>query len=46
MIVFADGLCFPLWDAHGNIVGFTGRVLVETEKVGGKICKYSADFGF
>lgn len=33
---FRGRVMFPLWDAHGNIVGFTGRVLVETEKSGGK----------
>ena len=27
---------FPIRDVHGNTVGFTGRVLVETEKSGGK----------
>ncbi len=33
---FRGRVMFPLWDTHGNIVGFTGRVLVETEKSGGK----------
>ncbi|TSC74237.1 MAG: DNA primase [Parcubacteria group bacterium Gr01-1014_44] len=33
---FRGRIMFPLWDTHGNIVGFTGRVLVETEKFGGK----------
>ena len=33
---FRGRIMFPLWDMHGNIVGFTGRVLVETEKSGGK----------
>lgn len=33
---FRGRIMFPLWDTHGNIVGFTGRVLVETEKSGGK----------
>ncbi len=33
---FRGRIMFPLWDTHGNIAGFTGRVLVETEKSGGK----------
>lgn len=33
---FRGRVMFPIWDAHGNNVGFTGRVLVETEKSGGK----------
>lgn len=33
---FRGRIMFPIWDTHGNIVGFTGRVLVETEKSGGK----------
>ena len=33
---FRGRVMFPLSDAHGNIVGFTGRVLVETEHSGGK----------
>lgn len=33
---FRGRVMFPIWDAHGNIVGFTGRVLVETERSGGK----------
>jgi DNA primase len=33
---FRGRIMFPIWDAHGNNVGFTGRVLVETEKSGGK----------
>ncbi len=33
---FRGRIMFPLWDTHGNTVGFTGRVLVETEKSGGK----------
>lgn len=33
---FRGRIMFPIWDAHGNIVGFTGRILVETEKSGGK----------
>lgn len=27
---------FPIWDVHDTVVGFTGRVLVETEHSGGK----------
>ncbi len=33
---FRGRIMFPIWDTHGNTVGFTGRVLVETEKSGGK----------
>lgn len=33
---FRGRVMFPIADTHGNIVGFTGRVLVETEKSGGK----------
>ncbi|HRY36993.1 MAG TPA: DNA primase [Candidatus Magasanikbacteria bacterium] len=33
---FRGRIMFPLSDVHGNIVGFTGRVLVETENSGGK----------
>lgn len=33
---FRGRVMFPLCDAHGNVVGFTGRVLVETENSGGK----------
>jgi DNA primase len=33
---FRGRIMFPIWDAHGNTVGFTGRVLVETERSGGK----------
>ncbi len=33
---FRGRVMFPISDAHGNIVGFTGRVLVETETSGGK----------
>lgn len=33
---FRGRIMFPLWDVHGTVVGFTGRVLVETEKSGGK----------
>jgi len=33
---FRGRLMFPIWDVHGNIVGFTGRILVEKENSGGK----------
>lgn len=33
---FRGRIMFPICDVHGNIVGFTGRVLVETERSGGK----------
>jgi len=33
---FRGRIMFPLFDVHSNIVGFTGRVLVETENSGGK----------
>lgn len=33
---FRGRIMFPIWDAHDNVVGFTGRVLVETENSGGK----------
>ena len=33
---FRGRVMFPIWDNHGDVVGFTGRVLVETEKSGGK----------
>lgn len=33
---FRGRIMFPLSDAHGNVVGFTGRVLVENENTGGK----------
>jgi DNA primase len=33
---FRGRIMFPLSDAHGNVVGFTGRILVETENSGGK----------
>lgn len=33
---FRGRIMFPIWDVHDNVVGFTGRVLVETEKSGGK----------
>ncbi len=33
---FRGRVMFPIWDVHGAVVGFTGRVLVETDKSGGK----------
>jgi DNA primase len=33
---FRGRVMFPIWDVHGTVVGFTGRVLVETEYSGGK----------
>lgn len=33
---FRGRIMFPIWDAHDSVVGFTGRVLVETEHSGGK----------
>lgn len=33
---FRGRIMFPLWDAHNNVVGFTGRQLVENTEAGGK----------
>jgi DNA primase len=33
---FRGRIMFPIWDAHDTVVGFTGRVLVESEHSGGK----------
>ena len=33
---FRGRIMFPIWDVHGNVIGFTGRILVETERSGGK----------
>ncbi|MBI2436171.1 MAG: DNA primase [Candidatus Magasanikbacteria bacterium] len=33
---FRGRIMFPIWDVHDAVVGFTGRVLVETEHSGGK----------
>lgn len=33
---FRGRIMFPIWDVHDSVVGFTGRVLVETETSGGK----------
>ena len=33
---FRGRIMFPICDTHSNVIGFTGRVLVETDKSGGK----------
>ncbi len=33
---FRGRIMFPIFDAHDTVVGFTGRVLIETEHSGGK----------
>jgi len=33
---FRGRIMFPIWDIHGNVVGFTGRQLVENKEAGGK----------
>lgn len=33
---FRGRIMFPIWDVQGDVVGFTGRILVETETSGGK----------
>lgn len=33
---FRGRVMFPIWDVHDTVVGFTGRVLVESEHSGGK----------
>ena len=33
---FRGRVMFPIQDVHGNVIGFTGRILVETEHSGGK----------
>lgn len=33
---FRDRIMFPIWNVHGDIVGFTGRQLHENLEVGGK----------
>jgi len=33
---FRGRIMFPIWDVHGNVVGFTGRQLIENSEAGGK----------
>ncbi|MBI5222769.1 MAG: DNA primase [Candidatus Magasanikbacteria bacterium] len=33
---FRGRIMFPIWNAHGEVVGFTGRILIEKENSGGK----------
>lgn len=33
---FRGRVMFPIWDPQGTVIGFTGRILVETENSGGK----------
>lgn len=33
---FRGRIMFPIFDVHGNVAGFTGRLLVEKEGAGGK----------
>lgn len=33
---FRGRIMFPICDVHGNVIGFTGRILVDTEKSVGK----------
>jgi DNA primase len=33
---FRGRIMFPIWDSHGRIIGYTGRILVETKDSGGK----------
>ncbi|MBI4993076.1 MAG: DNA primase [Candidatus Magasanikbacteria bacterium] len=33
---FRGRVMFPVWNVHGEVVGFTGRILVEKENSGGK----------
>ena len=33
---FRGRIMFPIWDTHNNVVGFTGRQLIENPEAGGK----------
>jgi len=33
---FRGRIMFPIWDVHGDVAGFTGRILIEKENSGGK----------
>ncbi len=33
---FRGRIMFPIWNVHDEVVGFTGRILVEKENTGGK----------
>lgn len=33
---FRGRIMFPIWNVHGEVVGFTGRILVEKDNTGGK----------
>jgi DNA primase len=33
---FRGRIMFPIYDTHANVIGFTGRILIETDKSGGK----------
>jgi len=33
---FRGRIMFPIWNIHGNVVGFTGRQLIDNKEAGGK----------